>query len=201
MGVIDIHVALHRFAIRRRFHRGGFGRLVCRGSCRNRLRSDDRLGSSSCRRCRVQQRRRSFDLFVRRCDSLEVFANPGPGFAIGAVDSPLETVSGGSPARSPPTFPSTGFAAGFSVSGSWPFAVWWSPGAAGMIAAILSFSTNTYPKSVFTLNMLSSYATITPYNFCPFFNRISSPRAVAVHRAAKHATPQRTSRWRVVLML
>ena len=31
-----------------------------------------------------------------------------------------------------------------------------------MMEAILSFSTNTNPKSVFTLNMLSSYATITP---------------------------------------
>src|SRR6266403_3504744 len=35
-------------------------------------------------------------------------------------------------------------------------------GAAGMIEAILSFSTSTYPKSVLTLNMFSSYATITP---------------------------------------
>src|SRR5215475_12695676 len=30
------------------------------------------------------------------------------------------------------------------------------PGESGIIAAILSFSTSTYPKSVFTLNMLSS---------------------------------------------
>src|SRR5271154_2703161 len=32
----------------------------------------------------------------------------------------------------------------------------------GTISAILSFSTNTYPKGVRTLNMLSSYATMTP---------------------------------------
>src|SRR5258708_30657178 len=35
-------------------------------------------------------------------------------------------------------------------------------GALGMMEAILSFSTQTYPKSVFNLNMFSSYATITP---------------------------------------
>src|SRR5882762_901196 len=40
-------------------------------------------------------------------------------------------------------------------------------GVDGMIFEILSFSTRTYPKSVLTLNMLSSYATITPYNFLP----------------------------------
>src|SRR4029077_11305128 len=34
--------------------------------------------------------------------------------------------------------------------------------AAGTIDAILSFSTRTKPKSVFTRNMLSSYPTITP---------------------------------------
>src|SRR5271156_1391450 len=32
----------------------------------------------------------------------------------------------------------------------------------GTMSAILSFSTNTYPKGVRTLNMLSSYATMTP---------------------------------------
>src|SRR6266478_2425554 len=35
-------------------------------------------------------------------------------------------------------------------------------GALGMMEAILSFSTKTYPKSVLTLNMFSSYATMTP---------------------------------------
>ena len=35
-------------------------------------------------------------------------------------------------------------------------------GVVGMIEAILSFSTSTKPKSVLILNMLSSYATITP---------------------------------------
>src|SRR5260370_38886528 len=35
-------------------------------------------------------------------------------------------------------------------------------GALGIIEAILSFSTSTYPKSVLTLNMFSSYETITP---------------------------------------
>src|SRR6266851_2398698 len=35
-------------------------------------------------------------------------------------------------------------------------------GATGMMEAILSFSTSTYPKSVLTLNMLSSKETITP---------------------------------------
>ncbi len=40
-------------------------------------------------------------------------------------------------------------------------------GVDGIIFEILSFSTSTYPKSVLTLNMLSSYATITPYNFLP----------------------------------
>jgi len=36
------------------------------------------------------------------------------------------------------------------------------PGVVGMMEAILSFSTSTKPKSVLILNMLSSYATITP---------------------------------------
>src|SRR6266436_1870018 len=40
-------------------------------------------------------------------------------------------------------------------------------GVDGIIFKILSFSTSTYPKSVLTLNMLSSYATITPYSFLP----------------------------------
>src|SRR5229473_1945081 len=35
-------------------------------------------------------------------------------------------------------------------------------GALGTMEAILSFSTKTYPKSVLTLNMFSSYATMTP---------------------------------------
>src|SRR5260370_14138229 len=35
-------------------------------------------------------------------------------------------------------------------------------GATGMMEAILSFSTSTYPKSVLTLNMLSCMATNTP---------------------------------------
>src|SRR5208282_3773252 len=50
-------------------------------------------------------------------------------------------------------------------------------GVDGTIDAILSFSTRTYPKSVLTLNMLSSYDTITPYSFLPSFKRISSARA------------------------
>ncbi len=36
------------------------------------------------------------------------------------------------------------------------------PGEVGMMEAILSFSTSTKPKSVLILNMLSSYATMTP---------------------------------------
>src|SRR6267154_6010772 len=49
-----------------------------------------------------------------------------------------------------------GFAGALAASASEAVA------AAGMIDAILSFSTRTYPKSVLTLNIFSSYATITP---------------------------------------
>lgn len=57
----------------------------------------------------------------------------------------------------------SGFGDGaFFASGDSLFAAGWLPGAEGTMEAILSFSTNTNPKSVLTLNMLSSYATITP---------------------------------------
>src|ERR1700686_3477668 len=52
--------------------------------------------------------------------------------------------------------------AGLSVAGGSVFAALCAAVTLGTMEAILSFSTNTYPKSVFTLNMLSSYATITP---------------------------------------
>jgi hypothetical protein len=70
-------------------------------------------------------------------------------------------------------------------------------GVVGMIDEILSFSTSTYPKSVLTLNMLSSYATITPYSFFPSFSRISSAcaqRAIPQHAAAPSAAARTAPR-------
>src|ERR1700681_1584396 len=54
-------------------------------------------------------------------------------------------------------------AAGFSAAaGGSTFAALRPAVTLGTMEAILSFSTSTNPKSVFTLNMLSSYETITP---------------------------------------
>src|SRR5262249_43916371 len=53
----------------------------------------------------------------------------------------------------------SGWGAAFLVAG-WASVL--ALGVVGMIDAILSFSTSTNPKSVLTLNMLSSKATITP---------------------------------------
>ena len=57
---------------------------------------------------------------------------------------------------------SAGLTGGFFSAGGSVFGAAAPAGVVGIIAAILSFSTSTNPKSVFTLNMLSSYATITP---------------------------------------
>src|SRR5260221_12003259 len=77
------------------------------------------------------------------------------------------------------------FAAGLAVA----FVAASSVGVSGMIDAILSFSTSTKPKSVFTLNMLSSYATITPCSFLPSFRRISSacapPAKMPAHKPVR----------------
>src|SRR5208282_174811 len=91
-------------------------------------------------------------------------------FVAAAVPS-AEDATAGSALGSVPaagSFFATGILSVFGVS---------LAGVDGTIDAILSFSTSTYPKSVLTLNMLSSYATITPYSFLPSFKRISSARA------------------------
>src|SRR5258708_4238967 len=79
------------------------------------------------------------------------------------------------------------FAAGLAVA---PVAAS-SVGVSGMIDAILSFSTSTNPKSVFTLNMLSSYATITPCSFFPSVRGFSS--AGAALKQAPGAAPAKLS--------
>jgi hypothetical protein len=69
---------------------------------------------------------------------------------------PSDDATAGS-AFGPASVPGSFFAAGaLSVFGAA------LAGVDGTIDAILSFSTRTYPNSVLTLNMLSSYATITP---------------------------------------
>ena len=68
-------------------------------------------------------------------------------------------------------------------------------GAVGMIEAILSFSTSTYPKSVLTLNMFSSYATITPYSFLPSLRRISSAEPGSAASAMAQSDASRNPRF------
>src|SRR5438445_8782067 len=64
-----------------------------------------------------------------------------------------------------------------------------------MIEAILSFSTRTYPKSVLTLNMFSSYATITPYSFLPSLRRISSAEPGIAASASAQSDARRNPRF------
>ena len=113
-----------------------------------------------------------------------LFASALTGAGSGAAF--FATVGAGSP-----------FAAGFVAV----FASVESAGVSGMIDAILSFSTSTYPKSVFTLNMLSSYATITPCSFFPSFRRISSARAA--HRVPKqtNAASPKITRMRLAVCM
>src|SRR5882762_4380635 len=95
------------------------------------------------------------------------FADFPPVF-VDAGDASLDDTTAGSACgceslddfdgRPPVSFFAVGCGSGFAA------------GVDGIIFEILSFSTSTKPKSVLTLNILSSYATITPYNFLPSFS-------------------------------
>src|SRR5271163_2617390 len=114
------------------------------------------------------------------------------GGVAGAAAPPVDDATAGS------VFGSAVAAGSFFASGVLSvFGV--SPaGVLGTIDAILSFSTSTYPKSVLTLNMLSSYPTITPYSFLPSFKRISSARAEIA--AAQKATANAETQMRLLEM-
>src|SRR5271169_2891866 len=88
-------------------------------------------------------------------------------FAVaGSADLTLAFVAGVVPSADDATagsvFGAASVAESFFVAGVLSFFGVSPAGVDGTIDAILSFSTSTYPKSVLTLNMLSSYDTITP---------------------------------------